>query len=161
MKKTLLFLFFSILSFSQEKELTVSQIDSITLPNSIKTRAEGDIKRKNGKRDYIFLTTYFNLKDSISKKLIKGELYEIESFDSYSYSFQYNYYYHSDKPFYLKLTINKILEGTNKKESIIIELNENDLRSNKEINNPFLLKLRKKIKAINKALLHYHYPNEN
>ena len=160
MKELLVLLFFTTFCFSQEKELTMSQIDSIALPNSIKTQAEGIVKRKNDKENYIFVTTYFNIKDSISKRIIKGEFFEVENLESYSYSFQYNYYYQYDKPFYLKLKIYKTLVGVNNKESIILELNEKELKSNKEINNTFSLKLRKRIKANNKSLLHYHYPNE-
>ena len=42
-----------------------------------------------------------------------------------------------------------------------IELNKKELQSSREIDNKFKLKLRKRIKTINKALLNYHYPNEN
>ena len=163
MRKIIFFLLFVNFCYSQNVKLSISKIDSITSKmNSIQIQAEGSAKRKNGFVDFIFVTTYFNPKDSISKKIIKGEFFEEEKqVNDYTIGYKYSYYYYNDKPFYLKLIIYKVLPNTSERETIFIELNKKELQSSREIDNKFKLKLRKRIKTINKALLHYHYPNEN
>lgn len=163
MKKIIFFLLFVNFGFSQNERLSITEIDSIiSKPNCIQIQAEGNTKRKNGLVDFIFVTTYFNPKDSISKKIIKGELFEEEKqVNDYTIGYKYSYYYFNDKPFYLKLIIYKVLPNSTERDTITIELDKKELQSSREIDNKFKLKLRKRIKTINKALLHYHYPNEN
>jgi hypothetical protein len=163
MKKIIFFLLFINFCFSQNERLSISKIDSITSkPKYVQIQAEGNAKRENGQLDFIFVTTYFNPKDSISKKIIKGEFFEEEKqVNDYTIGYKYSYYYYDDKPFYLKLIIYKVLPNSTERDTITIELDKKELKSNREIENKFKLKLRKRIKTINKALLHYHYPNEN
>ena len=53
------------------------------------------------------------------------------------------------------------IQSCSNNDDEIIELNKKELQSSREIDNKFKLKLRIRIKTINKALLNYHYPNEN
>ena len=101
--------------------------------NSIQIQAEGSAKRKNGFVDFIFVTTYFNPKDSISKKIIKGEFFEEEKqVNDYTIGYKYSYYYYNDKPFYLKLIIYKVLQNTGERETIFFKLKKKNLKMRKK-----------------------------
>lgn len=148
----ILFLFLFQFSFSQEQEMSINKIDSICKISKPKFETSGVIKSKKGKVIGGFgITTYNNF----SSELIKGEYFEeTKNKKSFSYTYFAEYYYFNSKPFYLNLKVTRT-DPKNKQEEIIAELNENDLNSERELKNTFLLNLRKKITSINSLILDY------
>lgn len=143
MKKILFLLLFSILSFSQKKELTVAQIDSIVKSSRPKIESSGIIKKKKKTIGGYGNTTYkFNNKLIYSIYTERTEDKELELFHFYEF------YYNNDKPIFIKINIEKI---NNKEYSIdVFNINLNELESTsfKEIKNPFLINLRMKLNRI-------------
>lgn len=138
-------------SFSQEKRLATSQIDSICKLNRPTYQSSSIIKNKKGKTiGGSSITTY-----NYDSRMIKGEYFEeTKSKNSFSYTYFAEFYYFNSKPFYLKLKVIKT-NSQNKPEELLLELDENELNRDVEIKNTLLLNLRNKIISINSQILNY------
>jgi hypothetical protein len=143
MKKILLFLFFTFLSFSQEKKLTVSQIDSIVKTIKPKLESSGTIQKKKKIIGGVGNTTY-----EFEKKLIYSYYNESTRDKEYEFLHFYEFYFFNEKPIFIKINIKKTNIKDNSKEVFKVELNETESTSFKEIKNPFLINLRMKLNRI-------------
>ena len=143
MKKILLFLFFTLLSFSQEKEITVSQIDSIVKTIRPKVESSGLIKVNRKTIGGFDKTTY-----EFEKKLIYSYYNESTKYKEYEIFHLYEFYFYNEKPIFIKINIEKTNIKDNSKEIFKEELNETESTSFKEIKNPFLINLRMKLNRI-------------
>ena len=160
--KAILFLFLLTVSssFSQERNLTVKKInynvkEIDSLCNIIRPylQSSGEIKSKEGKIIGGFGTTiYKEYSESEKGPTIKAIYNEDIKNNNYIFYYYAEFYYDSNKePFYLKLSIIRETENKIQKE-IDFQLNKDDLISEKEIKNIFLLDLKSKIKSILKNL---------
>jgi hypothetical protein len=143
MKKLLVLLFFTIFSFSQEKEFTVSQIDSIVKTIRPNIESSGILKKKNKTIGGFRNTTY-----EFENKLIYSYYTETTKDKEFELFHFYEFYYYNEKPIFIKINIEK---NNNKEYSIDvfnIKLNETESTSFKEIKNPFLINLRMKLNRI-------------
>ncbi len=143
MKKILLFLFFTFLSFSQEKKLTVSQIDSIVKTIRPKLESSGTIQKKKKIIGGVGNTTY-----EFEKKLIYSYYNESTRYKEYEFLHFYEFYFFNEKPIFIKINVEKTNIKDNSKEVFKVELNETESTSFKEIKNPFLINLRMKLNKI-------------
>ena len=131
MNKLLVLLFFTIFSFSQEKELTVSQIDSICLIHKnygfIDNQYEIENKKKeNIGKGYYEMKTYIFPKETITldheptpeevmneiekNVLIKGTYNLKNNYNNLEKSeVDLEYYYHNSELFFVKIILIKIL----------------------------------------------------
>lgn len=153
MKKILLFLFFTLLSFSQEKEITVSQIDSIVKTIRPKIESSGLIKQNRKTIGGFDKTTY-----EFEKKLIYSYYNESTKDKEYEFFHFYEFYFFNEKPIFIKINIEKTNIKENSKEIFKVELNETESTSFKEINNPFLINLRMKLNRIIFDFINYKLP---
>lgn len=153
MKKILLFLFFTLLSFSQEKEITVSQIDSIVKTIRPKIESSGLIKQNRKTIGGFDKTTY-----EFEKKLIYSYYNESTKDKEYEFFHFYEFYFFNEKPIFIKINIEKTNIKKNSKEIFKVELNETESTSFKEINNPFLINLRMKLNRIIFDFINYKLP---
>ncbi len=143
MKKILLFSFFTLLSFSQEKKLTVNQIDSIVKTIRPKIESSGLIKQNRKTIGGFDKTTY-----EFEKKLIYSYYNESTKDKEYEFFHFYEFYFFNEKPIFIKINIEKTNIKENSKEIFKVELNETESTSFKEIKNPFLINLRMKLNKI-------------
>jgi len=143
MKKILLFLFFTLLSFSQEKKLTVNQIDSIVKTIKPKVEASVIIQKKKKIIGGVGNTAY-----EFEKKLIYSYYNETTKDKEYEFSHLYEFYFFNEKPIFIKINVEKAKIKDNSKEIFKVELNETESKSFKEIKNPFLINLRMKLNKI-------------
>ena len=143
MKKILLFLFFTFLSFSQEKKFTVSQIDSIIKTIKPKLESSGIIQKKKKIIGGVGNTTY-----EFEKKIIYSYYNESTKDKEFEFFHLYEFYYFNEKPIFIKINIEKTNIKDNSKEVFKVELNETESTSFKEIKNPFLINLRMKLNRI-------------
>jgi len=153
MKKILLFLFFTLLSFSQEKKLTVNQIDSIVKTIRPKIESSGLIKQNRKTIGGFDKTTY-----EFEKTLIYSYYNESTKDKEYEFFHFYEFYFFNEKPIFIKINIEKTNIKENSKEIFKVELNETESTSFKEINNPFLINLRMKLNRIIFDFLNYKLP---
>ena len=154
MKKILLFLFFTFLSFSQEKKLTVSQIDSIVKTIKPKVESSGIIQKKKKKIiGGVGNTTY-----EFEKKLIYSYYNESTRDKEYEFLHFYEFYFFNQKPIFIKINVEKTNIKDNSKEVFKVELNETESTSFKEIKNPLLINLRMKLNKIIFDLINYKLP---
>jgi hypothetical protein len=144
MKKILLFLFFNFFSFSQEKELTVSQIDSIVKTVKPKVESSGIIQKKKKK----IIGGVGNTAYEFEKKLIYSYYNESTKDKEYEFFHLYEFYFFNEKPIFIKINVEKTNIKDNSKEVFKAELNETESTSFKEIKNPFLINLRMKLNKI-------------
>jgi len=143
MKKIILFLLFVNFCFSQEKELTINEIDSIVKTSKNRTQSSGVI-RKNKK-----IIGGFNLTEIFfNNKLIYSSYGENTTDKETSFNHFYDFYFLNENPILVNVQISKTNKKNNTEESFDTILNENNLYSFKEIANPFSLKLRIKINSI-------------
>lgn len=153
MKKILLFLFFTLLSFSQEKKLTVNQIDSIVKTIRPKIESSGLIKQNRKTIGGFDKTTY-----EFEKKLIYSYYNESTKDKEYEFFHLYEFYFFNEKPIFIKINIEKTNIKDNSKEIFKVELNETESTSFKEIKNPFLINLRMKLNRIIFDFINYKLP---
>ena len=113
MKKILLFLFFTLLSFSQENKLTVNQIDSIVKTIRPKIESSGLIKENRKTIGGFDKTTY-----ELEKKIIYS-YYNESTKDK-----EYEFYFFNEKPIFIKLNVEKTNIKDNSNEVFKVELNE-------------------------------------
>lgn len=145
MRKIIFFLLFASFCFSQEKEFSIIEIDSII--NTIKpnTEASGIIKNKKNKPIGGFNITEYKLNNSKTLKVLYSE--NTENKKTYSYDYFAEIYYIQNEPFYIILTITR--KNKNQKDKTLkFELNKNEIKSDKEIKNIFLLNIKNKINDI-------------
>ena len=146
MIKKIIFLFFiTTLSFSQNKEYTIIEIDSII--NTIKpnTEASGIIKNKKNKPIGGFNITDYKLNNSKTLKVLYSE--NTENKKAYSYDYFAEIYYNQNEPFYIILSVTR--KNKNQEDQTIkFGLNKNEIESDIEIKNIFLLNIRNKINDI-------------
>ena len=150
MKKILLFSFFTLLSFSQEKKLTVNQIDSIVKTIRPKIESSGLIKQNRKTIGGFDKTTY-----EFEKKLIYSYYNESTKDKEYEFFHLYEFYFFNEKPIFIKINIEKTNIKENSKEIFKVELNEMESTSFKEIKNQFLINLRMKLNRIIFDFLNY------
>ena len=153
MKKILLFLFFNLLSFSQENKLTVNQIDSIVKTIRPKIESSGLIKENRKTIGGFDKTTY-----ELEQKLIYSYYYESTKDKEYEFFHLYEFYFFNEKPIFIKLNVEKTNIKDNSNEVFKVELNEMESTSFKEIKNPFLINLRMKLNRIIFDFLNYKLP---
>ena len=153
MKKILLFLFFTLLSFSQEKKLTVNQIDSIVKTIGPKVESSGLIKQNRKTIGGFDKTTY-----EFEKKLIYSYYNESTKDKEYEFFHLYEFYFFNEKPIFIKINVEKTNIKDNSKEVFKVELNEMESTSFKEIKNPLLINLRMKLYRIIFDLINYKLP---
>lgn len=143
MKKILFFLLFANFCFSQEKVLTIHEIDSIVKTSKNKIQTSGIIK-KNKKT-----IGGFNLTEIIfNNKLIYSSYGENTANKETIFNHFYEFYFINENPILANVQISKTNNKTNTEEIFETILNENNIHSFKEIANPFSLKLRIKINSI-------------
>lgn len=150
MKKILLFLFFTLLSFSQENKLTVNQIDSIVKTIRPKVESSGLIKQNRKTIGGFDKTTY-----EFEKKLIYSYYNEFTKDKEYEFFHLYEFYFFNEKPIFIKINVEKTNIKDNSKEVFKVELNEMESTSFKEIKNPLLINLRMKLYRIIFDLINY------
>jgi len=153
MKKILLFLFFTLLSFSQENKLTVNKIDSIVKTIRPKLESCGTILKKKKIIGGVGNTTY-----EFEKKLIYSYYNESTKDKEYEFLHFYEFYFFNEKPIFIKINIEKTNIKDNSKEVFKVELNETESTSFKEIKNPLLINLRMKLYRIIFDLINYKLP---
>lgn len=153
MKKILLFLFFTLLSFSQENKLTVNKIDSIVKTIRPKLESCGTIQKKKKIIGGVGNTTY-----EFEKKLIYSYYNESTKDKEYEFLHFYEFYFFNEKPIFIKINIEKTNIKDNSKEVFKVELNEMESTSFKEIKNPLLINLRMKLYRIIFDLINYKLP---
>jgi hypothetical protein len=140
MKKLLFFLLFVNFCFSQEKEFSVPEIDSIVKTSKNKIQSSGIIK-KNKKS-----IGGFNLTEiSFNNKLIYSSYGENINDKKNSFDYYYEFYFSNENPILVNVYITKTNRKTKIEERFETKLNENNLHSFKEIENPFSFELRKKL----------------
>ena len=143
MKKIIFFLLFFNFCFSQEKKLTISQIDSIVKTIRPKIESSGIIKKKK-KNIGVIGTTSYEFEDN----LIYSYYNETTKDKEFEFLHFYEFYYFNDSPIYIRINIEKINSKDNSKEIFKAELNKFEITSFKEIKNPFLINLRIKLNKI-------------
>lgn|GEM_PF-6199742 len=126
--------------FSQEKELTIYQIDSIVKTSKNRMQSSGIIK-KNKKS-----IGGFNLTEiSFNNKLIYSSYGENINDKENRFDYYYEFYFSNENPILVNVYITKTNRKTKIEERFETKLNENKLHSFKEIENPFSFELRKKL----------------
>lgn len=173
MKKILFFLLFANFCFSQDNELSVSEIDSICKANGRYAIADAKIKVENKKNEIIgsggsstktylnyYNQEYYNSLSREEKKRYNrekdSELIRADYTENISYknSNQENifaqFYYYKDQLFHLKLKI--------KKNDIVLNfsLNQTEIENEKEVKNELGLELKKWIIEKNLEILNFH-----
>ena len=143
MKKLFVLLFFTTFCFSQEKELTISEIDSIVKTIRPKIESSGILKKKKKIIGGFGNTTY-----EYKKKLIYSYYNESTKDNEFKFIHFYEFYYCNEKPIFIKINIEKTNIKENLKEVFKAELNQTESTSFKEIKNPFLINLRMKLNKI-------------
>ena len=143
MKKIIFFILFINFCYSQEKELTINEIDSIvkTSKNIIQSSA---IIKKNKKT-----IGGFNLTEiSFNNKLIYSSYGENTTDKKINFNHFYEFYFFNENPIFVRINIEKTNIKDNSKEVFKAALNETESTSFKEIKNPFLINLRMKLNRI-------------
>jgi hypothetical protein len=143
MKKIIFFLLFVNFCFSQEKELTISQIDSIVKTSKNKIQSSGVIKKDKKTIGGFYLTEI-----SFNNKLIYSSYSENINDKENSFDYYYEFYFSNENPILVTVSITKTNRKTKIKERFETKLNENNLYSFKEIENPFSFELRKKLNLV-------------
>ncbi len=143
MKKLLILLFITTFCFSQEKALTISQIDSIIKTKRPKIESSGILKKKKKIIGGFGNTTY-----EYKKKLIYSYYNESNKEKEFEFFHFYEFYYFNESPIFIKINIKKTNIKDKSKEVFKAELNETESTSFKEIKNPFLINLRMKLNRI-------------
>lgn len=145
MKKIILLLLFTTLSFSQNKEFSIIEIDSMI--NLIKPISEesGIIRNKKNRIIGGFSITDYNLNNSKKLKVIYSE--NIITQKSYSYDYYLEIYFRQNEPFYIILSITRNSKNE-EAETIKFKLNKEEIENEKEIKNTFLINIKSKINNI-------------
>ncbi|EAZ95883.1 hypothetical protein FBBAL38_00650 [Flavobacteria bacterium BAL38] len=143
MKKIIFFILFINFCYSQEKELTINEIDSIVKTSKNIIQSSGIIK-KNKKT-----IGGFNLTEiSFNNKLIYSSYGENTTDKKINFNDFYEFYFFNENPIFVRINIEKTNIKDNSKEVFKAELNETESTSLKEIKNPFLINLRMKLNRI-------------
>ncbi len=143
MKKIIFFILFINFCYSQEKELTINEIDSIVKTSKNIIQSSGIIK-KNKKT-----IGGFNLTEiSFNNKLIYSSYGENTTDKKINFNHFYEFYFFNENPIFVRINIEKTNIKDNSKEVIKAALNETESTSFKEIKNPFLINLRMKLNRI-------------
>jgi hypothetical protein len=143
MKKTLFFLLFVNFCYSQEKELTIHEIDSIVKTSKNIIQSSGIIK-KNKRTIGGFNQTEI----SFNNKLIYSTYGENTTDKENNFNHFYEFYFFNENPIFVRINIEKTNIKDNSKEVFKAALNETESTSFKEIKNPFLINLRMKLNRI-------------
>ncbi|WP_396188473.1 hypothetical protein [Flavobacterium sp.] len=143
MKKLFLLLLITTFCFSQEKGLTVSQIDSIAKTSKNKIQSSGVIK-KNKKTIGGFNSTEIFSND----KLVYSTYEENYNDKKRKLNYFFEFYFSNDNPVLTNIYIIKTDIKTKIEERFETNLNENKIHSFKEIENPFSIKLRNKLNSL-------------
>jgi hypothetical protein len=143
MKKTFFFLLFFNFCFSQEKELTIHEIDSIVKTSKNIIHSSGIIK-KNKRTIGGFNQTEI----SFNNKLIYSCYGENTTDKEINFNHFYEFYFFDENPIFVRINIEKINIKDNSKEVFKVVLNETETTSFKKIKNPFLINLRMKLNRI-------------
>ncbi|WP_291275004.1 hypothetical protein [Flavobacterium sp.] len=143
MKKLFLLLLITTFCFSQEKELTVSQIDSIAKTSKNKIQSSGVIE-KNKKTIGGFNSTEIFSND----KLVYSTYEENYNDKKRKLNYFFEFYFFNDNPVLINIYIIKTDIKTKIEEKFETNLNENKIHSFKEIENPFSIKLRNKLNSL-------------
>ncbi|OGS73379.1 MAG: hypothetical protein A3G95_09115 [Flavobacteria bacterium RIFCSPLOWO2_12_FULL_31_7] len=143
MHKLFLILLVSTFSFSQEKEFTITQIDSIVKTIQPKMESSGILK-KNKKTIGGFGNTTYEYKN----KLIYSYYTETTKDKEFEFFHYYEFYYINEKPIFIKINIEKSNNKDYSVDAFNINLSETESTSFKEIKNPFLINLRMKLNRI-------------
>ncbi|MFY8097662.1 MAG: hypothetical protein ACOVMH_07590 [Flavobacterium sp.] len=143
MKKLFLLLLITNFCFSQEKELTVSQIDSIVKTNRPKMETSGILKKNNK-----IIGGFGSSKYDYNNKLIYSCYTETTKDKELDFFHYYEFYYNNEKPTFVKIKIEKSNNKDYSVDSFNVNLNETEVTSFKEIKNPFLINLRMKLNKI-------------
>ena len=143
MKKIIFFILFINFCYSQEKELTINEIDSIVKTSKNIIQSSGIIK-KNKKT-----IGGFNLTEiSFNNKLIYSSYGENTTDKKINFNHFYEFYFFNENPIFVRINIEKTNIKDNSKEVFKAALNETESTSFKEIKNPFLINLRMKLNRI-------------
>ena len=143
MKKIIFFILFINFCYSQEKELTINEIDSIVKTSKNIIQSSGIIK-KNKKT-----IGGFNLTEiSFNNKLIYSSYGENTANKETIFNHFYEFYFFNENPIFVRINIEKTNIKDNSKEVFKAALNETESTSFKEIKNPFLINLRMKLNRI-------------
>ena len=143
MKKIIFFILFINFCYSQEKELTINEIDSIFKTSKNIIQSSGIIK-KNKKT-----IGGFNLTEiSFNNKLIYSSYGENTTDKKINFNHFYEFYFFNENPIFVRINIEKTNIKDNSKEVFKAALNETESTSFKEIKNPFLINLRMKLNRI-------------
>ena len=143
MRKIIFFLLFINFCYSQEKELTVSQIDSIVKKIRPKVESSEIIQKKKKIIGGAENTSY-----EFENKLIYSFYNESTKDKEFEFFHLYEFYFFNESPFFVRINIEKTNIKDNSKEVFKAELNETESTSFKEIKNPFLINLRMKLNRI-------------
>ena len=140
MKKILFFLLFINFCFSQEKELSINEIDSIIKISKNKIQSSGVIKKDKKTIGGFNLTEIF-----FNDKLIYSS-YEENTNDKVNiFNHFYEVYFSNENPILVNIKIKKRDKKTKIEDEFETNLLENSICSFKEIENPFSFELRKKL----------------
>ena len=143
MKKIIFFILFINFCYSQEKELTIKEIDSIVKTSKNIIQSSGIIK-KNKKT-----IGGFNLTEiSFNNKIIYSSYGENTTDKKINFNHFYEFYFFNENPIFVRINIEKTNIKDNSKEVFKAALNETESTSFKEIKNPFLINLRMKLNRI-------------
>ena len=143
MKKIIFFILFINFCYSQEKELTINEIDSIVKTSKNIIQSSGIIK-KNKKT-----IGGFNLTEiSFNNKLIYSSYGENTTDKKINFNHFYEFYFFNENPIFVRINIEKTNIKDNSKKVFKAALNETESTSFKEIKNPFLINLRMKLNRI-------------
>ena len=143
MKKIIFFILFINYCYSQEKELTINEIDSIVKTSKNIIQSSGIIK-KNKKT-----IGGFNLTEiSFNNKIIYSSYGENTTDKKINFNHFYEFYFFNENPIFVRINIEKTNIKDNSKEVFKAALNETESTSFKEIKNPFLINLRMKLNRI-------------
>ena len=143
MKKIIFFILFINFCYSQEKELTINEIDSIVKTSKNIIQSSGIIK-KNKKT-----IGGFNLTEiSFNNKIIYSSYGENTTDKKINFNHFYEFYFFNENPIFVRINIEKTNIKDNSKEVFKAALNETESTSFKEIKNPFLINLRMKLNRI-------------
>ena len=143
MGKIIFFLLFVNFCYSQEKELTVSQIDSIVKKIRPKVESSEIIQKKKKIIGGAENTSY-----EFENKLIYSFYNESTKDKGFEFFHLYEFYFFNESPFFVRINIEKTNIKDNSKEVFKAALNETESTSFKEIKNPFLINLRMKLNRI-------------
>lgn len=143
MKKIIFFLLFVNFCFSQEREFTIPEIDSIAKTSKNKIQSSGIIK-KNKKPIGGFNRTEIFIKN----KLIYANYSENTNYKNNAFSHYYEIYFSNENPILVNIQISRTSNKTEIKDDFETKLFENSICSFKEIENPFSLELRKKLNLV-------------